>query len=125
MTVVLSASSITDRDKMIKQIYTNLTSNKDRSITIQQDQLNRIKVFHNVSKDNKVLIRTYLVVVIPITINLGILKCATGIVDFHLNETIKSLNLLIKELQSLNGRRVVKENPLNESTLKQLDRLLF
>ena len=125
MTVVLSVSSITDRDKMIKQIYTNLTSNKDRSITIQQDQLNRIKVFHNVSRDNKVLIRTYLVIVIPITINLNILKCATGTVDFHLNETIESLNLLIKKLQSLQGRRVVKENILNESTLKQLDRLLF
>jgi hypothetical protein len=120
MTVVISVSSITDRDKMIKQIYTNLTSNKDRSLTIQQDQVNRIKVFHNVSKDDRVLVRTYLVIVIPITINLDILKCATGTVEFKLNETIESLHLLIAKLQSLNGRRVIKENKLNESTLTKL-----
>ena len=116
-TIVITVASITKRDSLIKAIYTNLTKEPSTQFTIHQDKVNRIKVFHNVGKGIKVHIKTYLVIVIPVTIDLKPLDSVYGLVDFHLEVTIKELNKLIKKLTSMQGQRVVKAGTKNLESL--------
>jgi len=106
--VVVTVSSVVKRDKLIKQIYKQLTLEPSTVFTIQQDQVNRIKVFHNVGDGVKVLVRAYLVIVIPILIDLSPLDSIYGNVDFCLDETIGQLTKLLNKLQHLKGHKVIK-----------------
>lgn len=119
ITVIVTVSSISDRDRIIKNLYTNLTKEPQTTFTIQQDQVNRIKIFHNVGRDNRVLIKTYLVIVIPILIDLKPITSAQGVVDFKLDETIESLQKLINKLQGLQGRHIMKGSS-NAATFAKL-----
>jgi hypothetical protein len=123
-TILVSVPNILERDKLVKRIYANLKKEPSTTLTIIQDQVNRIQIFHNVNGGVRILVRTYLVLVIPVMINLNQLYAVTGNVTFHLDETIKDLIKLTKQLQSLNGYKVVKENAKNESTFEQLVRSL-
>lgn len=118
-TIIITVSSINEREKLTKTIYGNLTSTIVPNLVVQQDQVNRIKVFHNVGDGIKVLIRTYIVVVIPIIVDLGLLDSFTGAITFHLDDTIEHLTRLINKLQSLQGYRIVKGNN-NAKALEQL-----
>jgi len=69
--VVITVSSVMRRDKLIRQIYKQLTLEPSTVFTIQQDRINRIKVFHNVGDGVKVLVRTYLVIIIPVLVDLS------------------------------------------------------
>lgn len=109
-TIVITVSSVAERSKIIKRVYTNLNKEPSVQFTVMQDQVNRIRVFHNVGVGIKVLIRTYLVIVIPIHINLNPLHEVFGLVDFHLDETIKQLQAYIIKLTAMRGQRVVKVN---------------
>ncbi len=108
LTVVVTVPSIAERDEYIKRIYTNLTKEPNPQFTVQQDQTNRIRVFHNVSKEVRVLINTYVVVVIPVTIDLTPLDTFEGIVYYHLTETIEYLRTQISRLEAMQGQRTVK-----------------
>lgn len=118
-TILISVNSTYERDKLIKRIYTNLTTEPDTTFTVQKDQVNRIKVFHNVGPNTRVLIRTYLVLVIPVIMDLEPLNSIYGTVDFHLDETINYLTALTKKLQALQGKRIVKGKS-NDATFRQL-----
>ena len=124
LTILVSVTNIYDRDKLIKRIYTNLTTEPDKTFTIQQDQVNSIKVFHNVGPNIRVLIRTYLVLVIPIQIDLTPLHSVIGTVDFHLEETINQLTELTKKLQALQGKRIIRRRDNATELEKQLARCL-
>ena len=119
-TILVSVSNIYERDKLIKRIYTNLTTEPDTRFTVQQDQINRIKVFHNAKPGICILIRTYLILVIPVNIDLSILDSVSGTVDFHLEETINDLVLLTKKLQALQGKRFVRVSNNVKNFEKQL-----
>jgi hypothetical protein len=123
--IVITVSSIHNRDKLIRQIYKQLTLEPSRVFTIQQDQINRIKVFHNVGDGVKVLIRTYLVIVIPILVDLSPLNEIYGSIDFYLDETIGQLTNLINKLQSLKGHKVIKGKNNGKSLEQQLARILY
>lgn len=123
--IVITVSSIHNRDKLIRQIYKQLTLESSRVFTIQQDQINRIKVFHNVGDGVKVLIRTYLVIVIPILVDLSPLNEIYGSIDFYLDETIGQLTNLINKLQSLKGHKVIKGKNNGKSLEQQLARILY
>jgi len=118
-TIVITVSSINARTGIMKTIYTNLTKEPSTQFTVIQDQINRIKIFHNGEKGVRVLIRTYLVIVVPVLINLKPLNDVYGHVDFRLGATIKHLRAQITKLESLQGQRFVKSNQGNnlESTL--------
>ena len=118
-TIVVTVSSIIERDRYIKRIYTNLTKEPQTQFTIQQDQVNQIRIFHNAEKGIRVLIRTYTVIVIPVTLDLGPLYNFEGIVDYHLDETIKHLHSQISRLEALQGQRLMKGNN-NGKTLGEL-----
>ena len=122
--VVVTVSSVVKRDKLIKQIYKQLTLEPSTVFTIQQDRVNRIKVFHNIGDGVKVLVRTYLVIVIPILIDLSPLDSIYGNVDFCLDETIGQLTKLLSKLQLLKGHKVIKGNRNVRSLEQQLAGIL-
>lgn len=122
--VVVTVSNIAKRDKLIKQIYKQLVNEPSTQFTIIQDQINRIKVFHNVSGGVKVLVRTYLVIVIPVMIDLSPLFSIYGSVDFYLDETINQLSVLVSKLQNLKGHKVIKGTGNGKSLEQQLAGLL-
>jgi len=121
-TIVITVSSIQARKGIMKKIYTNLTKEPSVQFTVIQDQINRIKIFHNGEKGVKVLIRTYIIFVIPILINLKALNDVYGYVDFRLGDTIKHLRAHITKLESLQGQKFVKSNQGNnlEATLTNM-----
>ena len=108
-TILVTVTKLTDRDKLIKRILTNLTKEPSTQFTIQQDQVNRIRIYHEISATQRVLVRTYLVIVLPIFLNLEPIENVTGTVDLHLEETIQELENLTAKLRSMQGRRYVKE----------------
>lgn len=108
--IVMSVSTLNERDKIIRRIYDNLTKEPNLQFTIVQDQVNRIKIFHNTPDGTKILIRTYLVICLPIIIDLTPLYELYGSIDFNLDETINHLTKIIHKLQSMQGKRVVKGN---------------
>ena len=118
--IVISVSSINERDKMVKRIYTSLTKEPNIQFTILQDQINRVRILHNVREGVKIPIRTYLVVVIPIIMDLSPLHNIFGSVEFDLEHTIDHLTKLLHRLQSMNGHKVIKGVNNNEQTLRQL-----
>lgn len=123
--IVITVSSISQRDKLIKQIYKQLTLEPSSTFTIQQDQVNRIKIFHNVGEGLKVLVRTYLIIVIPVLVDLSPLNTIYGNVDFYLDETIGKLTKLISKLQSLKGHKVIKGTSNDRSLEQQLAGMLY
>lgn len=110
ITILITVSSILERDKLIQRIYTNLTKEPSTTFTIIKSQVNKVQVFHNVGPQVRALIRTYLVLVVPVLIDLNPLRSVLGIVDFHLEETITQLENLTSKLRSMQGRRIVKGN---------------
>lgn len=118
-TIVVSVKNIADREQMIKRIYANLTTEPSTTFTVLQDQVNRIRIYHNVGPEIRVLIRTYLVIVIPIIIDLNPIDSLYGILDFHLDETILQLQTIIDKLRKLQGRHI-RKGGYNGETLKRL-----
>jgi hypothetical protein len=117
--IIVSVNTVQERDAAIKKLYKSLQKQATNRFTIQQDQVNRIKVFHN--KGNmRVLITTYLVIVLPIIIDLSPLDTLTGTVDFRLDETIIKLETLAHHLRSLQGKRVVQRNSGTKDLAKAL-----
>lgn len=122
-TVLITVSNPIMRDNYIKRIYTNLTKEPSIEFVVVKDQVNRVRIFRKVSTGVKTLIRTYLVVVVPIVLDLSLLYTVSGIVDFHLDETIKELQSRITKLKSLQGQRTMKGTD-NVKTFEQLVRCL-
>jgi hypothetical protein len=119
--IVVSVSTITQREKLIKKMYTQLTADPIavQKLAIVQDQVNRIRVYHKLGEGRTQLIRTYLVLVIPLLIDLNPIYSIVGDVTFELSETIKNLKDLTVKLENMQGHRVMRGNT-NESTLGQL-----
>ena len=109
-TIVLTVSTIQERRELVKRIYTNLTKEPSVDFAVMQDQVNRIKIFHRGEKGAKILIRTYVVVVIPIIIDLKQLNNYYGSVDFKLDATINRLQGLITKLKAKQGQKFIKMN---------------
>jgi ribonuclease D len=120
-TIVISVSSPHERDAYIRRIYANLTSEPSQTFTVVQNGINKVQVFHNASQDVRVLIRTYVVVIIPVMMDISVLKDFTGNLTFHLDETITALQAIIHSLSSMQGSRVVKAS---RSSVAKLDALL-
>ena len=117
--IIISVGTPAGRDQVIKRIYTNLTKEPQTDFIVQQDQVNSIKIFHKVSPGVRVLIRTYVVVIIPVLVDLSILDSFYGKLTFELDETIDQLSRLVGKLQSLKGQRIIKGQK-NGETSRQL-----
>jgi hypothetical protein len=118
--IVYTVPTLDARDKLVKELYQGLTMEPRLDISVIQDQINRIKIFHNVRPGMKILIRTYLVIVVPIHIDTKALYDLRGSITFHLDETIDVLKKEILKLQSLQGHKIMKGNSKYEQTLEQL-----
>jgi hypothetical protein len=120
--VVITVSNTHERDVVMRRLYENITADPVAPFTVQKDQVNKIKVYHNVSGGLRILIRTYVVIVIPVFVDLRPLYEMTGSIDFNLENTIDELINTVKKLRSLQGRKVMKGNTNNEQTFEQLVR---
>jgi hypothetical protein len=118
--VIVSVGTPAERDMYIRRIYTSLTSEPSLTFTIVQERINKIQVFHNVSPEIKVLIRVYIVVIIPVMVDIKVLKEFTGNLTFHLDETINSLYNLIHSLERLQGSHTVKPSKNSPAILEGL-----
>ncbi len=105
--IIISVNSLPERDLKIKEIYKSLTRNPNKNFLILQDRVNRIKIFHNKS-GLKILLQTYVVVVLPVLLDFTPLESIYGVVDFRLDQTIDRLIRLTHKLQSIQGKRIVK-----------------
>lgn len=122
-TVLVSVNTVRERDDLIKKIYTNLTKEPSLQFIVAKDQVNRIQVYHNAGQGRRILIRTYLVIVVPLIMDLDKLFCVTGMVEFHLDETIRLLENQVARLRKMQGTRLVK-GTANGATFEQLVRSL-
>ena len=118
--IVYTVPTLDARDKLVKELYQGLTMEPRLDISVIQDQINRIKIFHNVRPGMKILIRVYLIVVVPIHIDTRALYELRGSITFHLDETIDVLKKEILKLQSMQGHKIMKGNSKYEQTLEQL-----
>jgi hypothetical protein len=121
--VVVSVKNIKARDEMVKNIYDRLSLDRSLSLVVIKDQVNRVRVYHRTA-NSRILIRTYLVVVLPIMVDLSQLDHLYGTVYYNLDETIDQLRGHISKLESLNKRKVKKGNSNEQQTLGQLVRSL-
>lgn len=117
--IVISVNTIAERDLMIKDLYNALIEFPDKQYTIQQDRINRIKIFHN-KGSLRILVKTYLVIILPVLLDFSPLDTLHGTVDFQLNNTIDRLIKLTHKLQSLQGKRVIKGKVSAENLRKTL-----
>jgi len=102
--IVISVNTIPERDVMVKKIYKMLTKQKQRQFVIVQDRINRIRIYH-FRKNLKILIKTYIVVVLPILLDFKPLESIHGTVEFKLDNTIDRLIKLTHKLQEFQGKR--------------------
>jgi hypothetical protein len=118
-TILTSVNTIPERDKTIKELYASLTAKKDKRFTIQQDRVNRIKIFHN-KGSLRILVSTYLVIVLPVLIDFSPLDQIEGTVDFQLDNTIDRLVKLTGKLYALQGKKFIKGTAGAEALRKAL-----
>lgn len=105
-TTIITTTTIQAKHQTLSTIYSNLTIEPTTIYSITRDS-NTIKIFHNISPDLKVLIRTYIVLVLPIQIDLSSLNSFTGNLTFHLDDTILAVEKILFNLQSLQGHRQI------------------
>jgi hypothetical protein len=122
-TVVITVPTLTARDMLVRKLYTHLTKEPSTMYSIVQDRLNRIQIFQLTKNGIRILIKTYLVIIIPVQIDLSPIMELSGSVDFHLDDTIAQLQKLIAQLKSLQGKHVLKGTSCGK-TLEQLVRVL-
>ena len=106
--IVISVNSVQERDSAVKKIYTSLIKQSKTKFIIQQDQVNRIKIFHT-KGSMRILVTTYIVIILPVLLDLSPIQAITGTVDFHLDETIIRLETLARQLRQMNGKHSVQK----------------
>ena len=117
-TVIISANTIAERDIIIRNIYSQLTNDLDNRFIVNKDRVNRIQIFHNegnLPEHLRSILRTYIVVVLPINLNLSPLEGITGKVEFHLDSTIDVLTKHLNRLKTLQRAVIIKENKSAET----------
>jgi len=105
-TTVISVNSVPERDIAVKELYKTLTRNPNKNFLIQQDRVNRIKIFHNKS-GLRILLQMYIVIILPVLLDFSPLDSIYGTVDFRLDNTIERLEKLTRKLKSIQGTRTI------------------
>ena len=121
-TVIKTVNTTIERDQVVRQIYDTLQSDHATQFLIKRSA-NRIHIYHNAGNGIKIPIRTYIVIVLPIAIDLSALNGFYGSVDFDLDDTITHLQSIISKLHSMQGHKVIRGSN-NVETFKQLARSL-
>ena len=106
--IIISVNSIKERDKIVKKLYTSLSKSAGAKFTIQKDRINRIKIYHN-KKNTQILVSTYIVIILPVLLDLSPIESITGTAEFRLDETIVRLETLARKLRGLQGKKVIRK----------------
>ncbi len=117
--IIISVNSIKERDKTVAKLYNSLTKQAGSTFIIQKDRINRIKIFHN-KKNTQLLVTTYLVIILPVLLDLSPIESITGTTEFRLDETIIRLEKLARKLRMLQGKRTIKKKAGTKELTKTL-----
>ena len=121
VTVVYTALNTRRRTELLQTLYKILTDNPDLTYSVESNQVNKLEVYHNLSQDARILIRTYLIIIIPVQVNLEPLTNVKGTkVYYRLDETITQLQHLVTSLELLEDSRDTKGEKKNGETFRSL-----
>jgi hypothetical protein len=104
MTHVVCVSTTGQRDTLISNIRQNMESRKGEQpdIEVVQPGLNRIQVYHKAAPNIRVLIKTILVVVIQVHINLAPLtEVYDNVILYDLHEVFKAIDCYKDKLNKI------------------------
>ena len=120
--VVTSVSTVAQRDAKITAIHNKLLelNNLSEDVSIVKEGVNKINVYHKVKAGARILLRTYLVVMIPVQVNLSAIEGMYGTIYFDLNDTIELLQKALSKLRALEGQRTIKTPISTKESLKQI-----
>lgn len=118
--VIILVSNSLKRDSVMKTLLFKLKHQNECApeIIITQPSLNRIEIRHNTGSV-MVLIKSILVLVIPIIVNTDSINCMTGKVTINSQDVISELKEAIKKLEALNGPVILKRG--SNATAEELD----
>jgi len=120
--IVVSTNTTSQRDSTTQLIYNRLVElNKlVDNIKIVKEGVGKIKVFHTAGNNTPILIRTYLIVVIPVIINMTAIESIYGNVYFDFNNSIEQLESALKKLRAIEGHRKIKSPLSTKDDLEQI-----
>jgi hypothetical protein len=104
LTHVVCVSTTVQRDTLISNIRQNLENRKgdQPDIEVVQPTLNKIQVYHKAAPDIRVLIKTILVVVIQVHINLDPLReVYDEVILYDLHEVFKVIDCYKEKLNKI------------------------
>lgn len=113
MTHVVAVTNTAQRETLVKRIREVLTLeeiNKQENIIVEQDRVNRIKIYHKVKDGNPILIKTILVLVINVSMNLQAVE------EVYDDKILYDMHAVYEELAKCRARLDnVKESGKNRS----------
>lgn len=120
--IVVSTNTTSQRDSTTQLIYNRLVElNKlVDNIKIVKEGVGKIKVFHTAGNNTPILIRTYLIVVIPVIVNMTAIESIYGNVYFDFNNSIEQLESALKKLRAIEGHRKIKSPLSTKDDLEQI-----
>ena len=103
MTHVVAVSTTTQRDTLIANLIKNIEEqNQEENIEVFKCSLNKIQIYHKSAPDIRTLIKTILVVVIQVHINLEPLKNVyDDTILFDLHEVFKAIDCYKDKLNKI------------------------
>lgn len=124
MKYVIVTTSLDKRKRIIQDIREKLTKAipPDGSIKMAQSQVNKIDLYHKVNSENFVIFRSYIVIVIPVIVNLNALNELYGDLFFDCSGLINELYGTIKRLRGIEGKTIRR---LNNAKFKGLAEGLY
>jgi len=95
------------RDEVIKRLRHNLIyQNQEEDLEVVQPGINRLEVY-KITENVNVLIRSIVVVVVPVVVNTDYIKGFTGKVHFVMNDLINRLDEIKSDLKTLQGTTIL------------------
>lgn len=120
--IVVSTSTAGQRDATTQSIYNRLIElNKlVDNIIIAKEGIGKVKVFHKIEGHAPILIRTYLVVVIPVIVNMTAIEGLYGNIYFNLQDSIDQLESALEKLRAIEGHKKIKSPISTKDDLEQI-----
>lgn len=122
-TVIVSVSTKAERDKVISNIFNQYDCMWSDYYDAEIKNRNTISIFYRESRFVPDHLRkrviTYIIVIISVSVNIGILQGFSKATEFRLESTIDRLKELLSKLESLQNGKRIREIP-NGSTFREL-----
>ncbi|MCC7570645.1 hypothetical protein KO465_04815 [Candidatus Micrarchaeota archaeon] len=123
-TIVIGVVTSEDRRRLINYIEQVTTVNCSIDFSVRRKGQNKVELYRKIGPNNAVLIKTWEVILFPISVNTSAMSSLDGEVCMHLDNVIHALELEIKKLRSLQGRQIMK-GVINGTQCRELVDILY